>query len=94
MYHFNPIVGCGLLRLSNRLEIVGCGYIKNSRLRVGYAVNQSFTNFNDLGKNQTQNDSYSPYFPYTVHMSHPPEGLHYPTFQNPTITIDGTEKLC
>ena len=44
MYHFNPLVSCGLLRLSTRLEIVGCGYIKNSRLRVGYAVNHSFTN--------------------------------------------------
>ena len=32
------IVGCGLVRLSTRLEIVGFGYIKNSRLRFGYAV--------------------------------------------------------
>ena len=24
MYHFNPLVGCGLLRLSTRLEIVSC----------------------------------------------------------------------
>ena len=33
-----------MLRFSTQLEIVGCGYIKNSQLQFGYAVNRSFTN--------------------------------------------------
>ena len=32
------ILTCGLVRLSARLEIVGCGYIKNSRLQFRFAV--------------------------------------------------------
>ena len=29
-----------------------------------------------------------------VHYSPLPDGLFFPTFQNPIVTIDGTEKLC
>ena len=43
MYLFNPFAvawGCSLLWLSTGLEIVSCGFIKNSWLRVSYAVMQ------------------------------------------------------